>query len=40
MTVTLIIIGITWAVRSAASLWCMVAFMSELRSRWERPIHR
>ncbi|GAA6010724.1 hypothetical protein JCM10207_005813 [Rhodosporidiobolus poonsookiae] len=28
MTVVLIIIGITWAVRSSASLWCMVAFMT------------
>nr|XP_018265060.1 uncharacterized protein I303_03242 [Kwoniella dejecticola CBS 10117]OBR87218.1 hypothetical protein I303_03242 [Kwoniella dejecticola CBS 10117] len=28
MTVTLIIIGITWAIRSSASLWCMVAFMT------------
>lgn len=30
MTVILLIIGITWAVRTAASLWVMVAFMSEL----------
>lgn len=29
MTTLLIIIGITWAVRSSASLWIMVALMSE-----------
>jgi hypothetical protein len=28
MTVALLLIGITWAVRTAASLWCMVAFMT------------
>ncbi|OCF61034.1 hypothetical protein L486_00678 [Kwoniella mangroviensis CBS 10435] len=28
MTLTLLIIGITWAIRSSASLWCMVAFMT------------
>lgn len=31
MTVVLIVIGIAWAVRTPASLWVMVAFMSELR---------
>lgn len=29
MTVVLVIIGITWAARSAASLWVMVVFMSK-----------